>query len=937
MAPGGKGKLLELGFSRVFTCAHRAQLPLRLGIFPLLGVTLLSIITLQVTPEVAYTTDFIEVVKRTNVDEGKGDAQGSEVDEELSSSDPMGNEEGEVFTIVRSAVLQPSPDSVPDDRKPEAVATSSDVDVATKEMAPEPKELTLPLKEGTLYLEAFDELEYDRANKKVRLLGNALMVFSDIQVEAELIEIDDIAKSAYLKGKVAMVQRDDVIYADEGYLSYDSGEFELVNVSGNTSGTEIRGTLYFKAQTARGNFDDFEMYRVWMTTCPPWCKVYEYELTAKKARVLKDKVVHIYRVYGYVRGRKVLFLPQLSLPLKRYRPLRQTESPIQQNLGYNQTEGFFSKFAYTYDTRYLESVAPALLGVLKLDLTEKQGTGFGIRQDFFTPLGVTNTRFFYQRQNRGALNVETGERAKPDQNYELALQQELGLGPLKGSLSVNRENRYRIFRSRSNTLRSNLNLSYSGKKFTTSISGNQSLNITGGYKTEDGNEVPLSKDTTGSLSLNHSYRISPRASLSVQESAQTRKRNDGKPSDIEGRFVSSFRYTRPDYTLNLAYEEQAIDLDGDRFTGDDRYSVRSIKPGLELTFPKSAFGKNSFVDRLAINLDNITDKLRDQEELGSVFRLKADTSFSKELSGPPARLYSTVGFAQHMYDDGNAQYILRPNLRFNYTKGDWFKFDFNWDRTVQHGVKNPPVRSEVVRSRNNTTFGMEFIGSPIIRLGLRSSYDLMNKRWGNLNINTDYDPEENWGVTLSTSYNVENSSWSPLTSRWEFHSPADNWYFRVNMTTNIFDKYYNQRLDWTYSRTYKRGWRFYIYSAETKQGKGAFLDRVQIQKRNTCTTLNFGFIGDRKEYYFSVFINAFPRYPVEARGRETATGWDFWVNTPTGDIFDIRRGLTGGWGGYSGYPGYSTYTPTTPGTSFGLQTPDFGQSTFFQPTYAPTF
>jgi len=778
---------------------------------------------------------------------------------------------------------------------------------AQKESAPTPKQLTLPLKEGTLYLEAFNELEYDRANRKVRLSGSALMVLADIQVEAELIEIDDIAKNAYLKGKIALQQQDDVIYADEGYLSYESGQFELINVSGNTSGPDIQGAIYFTARDARGNFRDFEMNKVWLTTCPPYCKVYEYEITAKKARVIRDKVVHLYRAYFYVRGKKVMFLPQFSLPIRKYEPLRTTESPIEQNYGYNQTEGFFGKFAYTYDTRYLSEVSPALLGVLKLDLTQKQGPGIGIRQDFHSPLGVTTLKTYYQRQARGEKDPASGEIRKPSRNYQLGLDQELNFSKnFTGTLSVDRQNRYQIFRTRTNTFNSSLNLNYTTPKFTTNITGNQNINITGGFTSTGGNEVPLSKDITGSLNLNHSFQISPKINLNITEGVQTRKRNDGNPADQEGSFATNLRINRPDYGLTLVYEEQAIDLDGDKFKGDDRYSVRSRKPGLELTFPRSTFGKNSFIDRLAINIDNITDKLRNEKEKEPVIRMKLDTNLSKQLSDAPARLSTSLGFTQYMYDDGNAQYIMRPGVRFDYNKGDWFKFNFSWDRTVQHGVKNPPVRGEAVRSRGDSTFGMDFIGAPIFRLSLRSSYNFFEDRWGSLNITADYDPTDFWGVTLTTGYNIENQTWQSLSSRWEFTSPSGNWFLRANMTTKLQGAITTERLDYTYSRRYKRGWNFYVYATQSKQSKGPFFDRVQIQKRNTCTTLNFGFIGDRKEYYFSVFINAFPRYPVEAWAKDLEPGgWDFWINTPTGDIFGGRRGLTGLLTGISGY----SYSP----------------------------
>ena len=106
---------------------------------------------------------------------------------------------------------------------------------------------------------------------------------------------------------------------------------------------------------------------------------------------------------------------------------------------------------------------------------------------------------------------------------------------------------------------------------------------------------------------------------------------------------------------------------------------------------------------------------------------------------------------------------------------------------------------------------------------------------------------------------------------------------------------------YAYWRKYKRGWSFKIDSNESFGAAGAtgrkgLFDRVQIQKRSTCTTMNMGYSYNRQEYYINFFINAFPSYPVSTQAqRDKLTGeWDLSVTTPTEDIFNLQRGLQGG-------------------------------------------
>src|SRR5690606_2949419 len=91
------------------------------------------------------------------------------------------------------------------------------------------------------------------------------------------------------------------------------------------------------------------------------------------------------------------------------------------------SEGMFAKFAYTYSVKWHEKVQDPLKGVVKLDITQRQGPGFGVRQDFYiNGLGVTTIRAFYQQD--WPEEIATGffgrKRANGNANFDFTLDQE---------------------------------------------------------------------------------------------------------------------------------------------------------------------------------------------------------------------------------------------------------------------------------------------------------------------------------------------------------------------------------------------------------------------------------------------------------------------------------------------------------------------------------
>jgi hypothetical protein len=809
------------------------------------------------------------------------------------------------------------PDEAPpaDETSPEAAAEPSGdittpegaIEVATKKQVPEPKGLTFPVEEGAMYLEAFDRLEVDRNNKTALLEGDALVVLGDLQVEADHIEVNDIAKNVYLKGKVALMQGDDVIFADEGYYSYDTGMFSLINVSGNASGQGINGAIFYKADIAKGHLGEYDLWNAWMSTCPPYCNVYEYELRADKAKIKRDVSLTLYNVYIYIREHKVFWFPQLAVPLRRSEPLRKTESPIQQTYGYNRYEGFFAKFAYTYADEYDDELGATLLGVALLVLTQKQGPGFGLRQDFASPLGVTTLRGFYQRQYQGQLDDVTGVRGEPQSNYEFELLQELDVASdLTGSAQVRRTNSVSGYGARNNSWQNNFNLTYRRPRGNLTLSGNQGITISGGRPTTGGTSKETKQDIS-SLNFSFDHKFNNVASMGITHRISSSKRNDGVPADLEGTFDADLSFTRPDYGLKFQLKEQ-IDYDGDRNTTDDRQSVYNLRPGIEFRLQKSAFGKNSFIDSMTVNLDKVVDRRRYEVGEGIATRMKIDTRMSRSYSNDEWSFRPNLQFTQYLYFDGNAQWAAKPSADLTYNNREWFKFNLNWSRTVQRGIQNPPVRRDKEMGRQDIRGSIDFWHDPWWDVSFSSRYDMKNERWSTLNMKWDWYPSNDLSVISSSSYDIESGEFRDLTTTARYYAPSGNWWLKTSATLPLqgislqHHPFPFSRSEIVYSRQYKRGWSFGLTAEQRSGGNGPLVDDIRITKRNTCTTVNMGYAGLNNEFYINFFINAFPSYPAEFKGYEQADNdWKFEFALPTGSRSDIERGLMGGWNFLGGF------------------------------------
>jgi len=823
----------------------------------------------------------------------------------------------ETYTQPERGYLKERPLPAPDVTETDQERAARNIEESLKslnlQLESRPAEgIKIPLPSGIVTFKAADAFQFDRRQRILTFTGNAEIIFSDVAVWADLIEINDSAATAYAKGYVAVQQQDDILYCDELYLNYDTKSVEMLNVEGNTGGPRLSGTLYFSASRAYGTLDRLTMQACEVTTCSPFCgSPKEAHLSAHKAVYKRNTSIVLHDVYFYAREHKVGYVPLLAFPLPRQRTYEQPQSEIQQNYGYDQFQGFFAKFAYTYWTRWAENVAQPLKGVVKLDLVQKLGPGLGVRQDILVPgMGVTTLTAFYQQDwpEAVATSVFGRKSANAGKNFKFTLDQELNFSrEMTGSfLKINRTN---IFvpnitiagqGTRTNTWQSTFNLNFQRNKTQAALAGNQNINTQGGYLKPDGTREPLQQSTTTSGNFSFNRDLTKELKFGLTDAYSANKGGTNKqrlPADQEGNFQMQLNYTgatktrAEGYGAKLTYRENGIDFDRDRNTTDNKVTINKDLPSLEVTLPRNLFNDGAYFNDFHVELGNLVTGQRRTPE--SIFRARVHAGGSDQLRfSHSSNLSTNASFDQYWYDDGNAQYAIRSGLTYSYDTYGWFRFDSGWNLNFHQGVRAPPVPTDRQSYSQYANYKFTFTNRRSWRWQLSGGYALDRDTLQSISSTFEWDPNRTFGLTQNFTLNYAINNVTGQTKKLKrfklgpsaglagyIRSPyVDplgfyNWQLRFSLDTDIERHFRTTRLDMRWYKRYDRGWSSevsgnYVDGTDPPPALSTefvrnFVKQIVVRKVSCCTTIEGGWQSELHQFYVNLYLNALPQYPGE--------------------------------------------------------------------------
>ncbi|MCB1219096.1 MAG: hypothetical protein H7A35_06380 [Planctomycetales bacterium] len=809
--------------------------------------------------------------------------------------------------------------------------------------------INIPLPSGQLTFKAADAFQYDRRNRILTFTGNAELLFGTIAVWADFIEVNDQAATAYAKGYVAIQQGDDIVYADEAYLNYDTETFELFWVEGNTTGPRVRGNIFFMADRALGTFDQMIMYNADVTTCDPYCgQLKEYRLNARKVNYRKDNSVVLHDVWIYVHNNKIAYVPILAIPIPHEQSeWKPGESEVQQTYGWSRAEGAFAKFAYTYSTRYAEGVNGPLLGVAKVDVMQRRGVGVGLRQDFYNPeVGVTTISSYIKEEWPQMVAVDLFGRkettADSGNEFSFLLDQELNFSrKFNGSLKIDRQKSFIPSASGTsigrltNTWRNNLTMKYQAGDTTANLSFRHNIDIRGGQTNADGTQEPRSEPVTinGTLSLRQNLSDEFTFNGDTQYNSTKSQNQTRIAADQEANYKLDLTFqgrqeTALDgYTGKLTYAEQGIDLDGDDNTTDRNVQVNRQIPSIEITAPRDLINDGAYFTTFKLNLDKlVTGRRRDAQ---AAQRMKVEFGGRDRLEFSNASsLDTSANFKQYWYDDTNSQYVINTSAQYKYDPKSWYVFDAQWRLNYQQGVQEPPVRGDRATKLHTVTYNWTFGNMRSWRWQLRSGYNLEDGRPNPISSTFYFDPNRTFGLThtLQLRNNIRpntdagndttHSSWtfnqSHLVGTWRSPYIADdgyyNWLLNFTIDNDPEDEWQLTKLSTSWFKRWGYGWSTELVGDYRKTANGPnpdfampffkdYLKKVTVRKVNCCTTMELGWRTELKEVYLNMYINALQQYPAHADYRtqnshivgDTYFPWEQVRQDVLTDVFGINQ------------------------------------------------
>ncbi|MBN2082082.1 hypothetical protein JW859_07725 [bacterium] len=778
--------------------------------------------------------------------------------------------------------------------------------------------VTIPLPSGLMTFKASDSFQYDRRNRILTFSGNVELLFSDIAIWADLVEVDDGAATAYAKGYVAIQQGKNIVYCDEAYLNYDTQTLEMFWIEGNTSGERLYEPLYFEAERAYGTFDHLIMEKALITTCPPLCGPHrDYEIKCDKMHYRQGKSVVMYDAYLFLRDDKVAWIPMLAVPIPKKLQKPEERSDIQQTYGWNKSDGLFAKFAYTYSSRWVEGVNDPIEGGIKTEFMTERGAGVGVKQEYFIPsLGVGLIDVYYKDDWPAPIRDSIVFRQTPinrnsdytGADYSYAVNQDLKLSrAITGSFKLSRDYVFtpnystnsQNLGTRKDTWDKSFALKYNRGTTNTNVSLTDYIN-SGGTVTAEG-EVTTPRKTNRRFKYDYSKKFTKE--LGVEFRFDRSEVQHGatalNPVDKEGSYSVTANYrgapntSMEGYNIDLTYNKSNIDFDGDGYI-ESNTQISNKLPSLSVKLPNDIFDDNTFFNSYTITAERLISGRRGDPDLNPYER------YALQISGSDNTNYSrscnvayNLGFNQYFYSDGNALYQLNPRTTLTYNSHDWYDFKMTWNMFYWQGARAGTAENDRRAYRNNLTYNINMYDrdNHTWKWTLGNSYDFQTWRFATVSSNFTWDPNDLFGMTFATSIGPRLSSednayqweWnqSRVQATWRSRYLAPDGYRNWTLgstyafTTDFINKFKGQSLQATYSRRLGDGWvgamtMYYSYPNTVKPAfsKDFLRDAVRtvwLRKINCCTTWEAlwrrGSLSDGDEIWVKLYLNALPQYP----------------------------------------------------------------------------
>lgn len=490
-------------------------------------------------------------------------------------------------------------------------------------------------------------------------------------------------------------------------------------------GTAFLAPVYVNGEDISSLTGGLRARNAQVTTCdlvPP-----HYHLISQRIDIFPGDKLIAYKTDVYVLGQKVLHIPWFFLSLK------DTRTPFVPEAGQNDYEGYYLRILYQYVFN------PEQLGGVRLDLTEKLGTGVGVDHFYTVPNGVGEA-FAYGRQGltEYALRLDHSQQLAPNM-----------VGTVRADV---RQNSLFTAQPTTNTdISTNLlrKTTHSNTQFDFTRRLNQ------GYFSTDNSNTNLryNLDTTGgTFNFTNTYSRFGRTGAGTTTAPDEEMWN-------RMQWMRRLSFGR----FNLRVDARS-DLDGDAYTGDAFFSGLQRLPEAYLEVDNQHVAWD-LVRRVPSQFTVGWGRFDERPGDTNLDRYLFDWQLRNvTLPVGKTRLTPTAGVRQTFYgdEDFTAQYSYNAGLS---ARTEIFSPLSNTLRyTVQQRHGFTPFRFDQVYPYETVTDALDFV-TPRFRMNVASGRDLENGRWQDLTMRTEHEILTDLRLTNSTAFDLNNDRWRDLVSQ----------------------------------------------------------------------------------------------------------------------------------------------------------------------------
>lgn len=502
-------------------------------------------------------------------------------------------------------------------------------------------------------------------------------------------------------------------------------------------GEGVAAPLYLTLQSISGTDEKLVAERGTFSSCDRPHP--HYSLRAKSAEALPGDRLILRHVGIYLGETKLFGIGRFTVSLKPR--MRQNRLPITPDVGSDRYSGFFVRSSISlFDTRTQSAD-------LVLDWSERRGIGYGIEHDYTT------------RRLQGGLNffVQRSPFSGTEQTFSWRHQHQLLPGLLFSAFWDERRNT--PFGGRSYTS--------SSKQFSLRQSwgrGSTELALRmlgyGGY----------GDDRT--WTLNHSMSTG-RQFVNVFATLREVSR-PGQPTDKElNERIELRRRLSDEWDMALRFE-QRVDLDKDKYTGDNFYYALDRTPELSFAFrprrssflrPNITIGFARWSEPQFVGIGQKPLSLTTER-----LHIRVDSPYQTiKLAGNLSYNHSGV-FEQFLYGNDTAQYLYAYRSTLTWRFGERSQMDLSYWLQKHRGYT--PFRSDTLTSYENLDWRLQISPSQKFFLSATTGLDIERDFFRDLLLNLRWQPSQGMALDLSTGYSLERGKWQDILGRLLLSKPG---------------------------------------------------------------------------------------------------------------------------------------------------------------------